>query len=418
MAKLYPDLKEFVKDCLEKGLKTKRIYEMAIDRFNYVNNFDAFVSYVSKIRKSKMKKREINIESEDAETLDKRYNPLNSSIEDKINFLQTLSKRKVAKVIDLCNELNCSPKVIHKFVDHYRSKGYEIVVDDGKVIFSTGIVSNVEENKKPLEEKEIIFGVASDWHFGSKYVQITALNEFCELARKKGVKYIFVPGDITAGFSVYSGQVFDLYALSAEEQEASVITNLPKGFEYYCLGGNHDYNFIKRGGGHNPLLAIANQREDFHYIGFDEATVPILKGVEINLWHPSGGVPYALSYRLQKGIEQIAFGELTKIVRGVKERPTVRFVLAGHLHVQVQAMFGSIFGCQCGCFEGQSPYLKRKGLVPHVGGYIIEAVLGKSGLLKNFEAKFYIFEEIENDYRSYSHEVELPEITKPIFEGN
>jgi len=134
------------------------------------------------------------------------------------------------------------------------------------------------------------------------------------------------------------------------------------------------------------------------------------------MWHPSGGVPYALSYRLQKGIEQIAFGELTKIVRGVKERPTIRFVLAGHLHVQVQAMFGSIFGCQAGCFEGQSPYLKRKGLVPQVGGYVIQAILGKNGLLKNFEAKFYIFEEVENDYRNYSHEIELAEITEPILE--
>ena len=412
----YPGLAEFVKDCLEKGFTTRKIYERAIDRFNYVSDFTGFVGYVSKVRRGDIKGEEVNIEPEDVETLDKKYKPLRSSEKDDIDFLQTLSKHRVIKIVDLCNKLNCSPKVIHKFVDHYRSRGYEIAVDGNKVIFSAGIVSNVEEIKKPLEDKEIIFGVASDWHFGSKYVQITALNEFCDLARKKGVKHMFVPGDVTAGFNVYAGQAFDLFALSAEEQESSVITNLPEGFDWHCLGGNHDYGFIKRGGGHNPLLAISNQREDFHYVGFDEANVPILKGVELCMWHPSGGVPYALSYRLQKGIEQIAFGELTKIVRGVKERPTIRFVLAGHLHVQVQAMFGSIFGCQAGCFEGQSNYLKRKGLIPQVGGYIIQAVLGKNGLLKNFEAKFYIFEEVENDYRNYSHEIELAEITEPLLE--
>ena len=220
--------------------------------------------------------------------------------------------------------------MIYELVEHYRSKGYEIVADEEKIMFSSGVISNIEKVKQ-ISDREIIFGVSSDWHFGSKAVQITALKEFCEICRKNGVKHIFNPGDIVAGFNVYPGQTFDLYALSAEEQESSVVTNLPKEFNWYCLGGNHDYSFIKKGGGHNPLLSISSKREDFHYIGFDEADIPILNGVDTRLWHPSGGVPYAISYRLQKGIEQIAFDELTNIVRETKEKPTVRFVLAGHL---------------------------------------------------------------------------------------
>ena len=83
--------------------------------------------------------------------------------------------------------------------------------------------------------------------------------------------------------------------------------------------------------------------------------------------------------------------------------PTVRFVFSGHLHIQIQGMFGSIFGAQCGCFEGQTNYLKRKGLFPHIGAYIIEASLNKTGILKNFDAKFYMYDEIIDDYKSYSH---------------
>ena len=413
----YPGMLEFVQEQKENGLNSKEIYDLVRKEFGYSSSYPTFRRYVVYVQQKKTD-IDINIEPEDIDTLDKRYKKIRVSSRDDIKFLETISKHRVLKVDDLCNKLNCPPKIVYDFVDHYRSKGYEIVVDDDKVIFSEGVVSNGELRVHPLEEKEIIFGVAGDFHFGSKSVQITPLNEFCELARKKSVKHMFIPGDIVAGYNVYPGQVFDLYAISSEEQEKSVVTNLPYGFEWYALGGNHDYSFIRRGGGHNPLLTISSLREDFHYVGFDEADVPILPGVDLKMWHPSGGVPYSISYRLQKGVEQVAFDELTSIVRGVKSRPTIRFILSGHLHIQMQAMFGSIFGTQCGCFEGQTNYLKRKGLVPHVGGYIIEALIGKNGLLKNFEAKFYIFEEVKDDWKNYKHSISEPKITKPLFNGN
>jgi hypothetical protein len=104
-----------------------------------------------------------------------------------------------------------------------------------------------------------------------------------------------------------------------------------------------------------------------------------------------------MSYRLQKGIEQMAYEELKNISRSVKDTPTLRFVLCGHLHIQLQAMFGSIFGMQCGCFEGTTDYLKKKGVFPSVGGWIVKASLGRNGLLNNFDAKFYMYDEIEDD---------------------
>ena len=73
-------------------------------------------------------------------------------------------------------------------------------------------------------------------------------------------------------------------------------------------------------------------------------------------------------------------------------------------------------GAQCGSFEGQTNYLKRKGLVPSIGGWIVKATLGLNGLLKNFEAKYYIFNEIEDDYRNYKHSIPDSKIEKPIFE--
>jgi hypothetical protein len=399
---LYPGLVEFVKQEILAGKQTKDIYEEAKSRFNYTYPISAFYKYISKVKKFLTDK-----DLEDA-------GETRESIEE--SFINILEKKRSISGDELCDQLSCSPNEIFDLITQFRKKGYEIICDDRNIILSTNVTSDGEKIDSPLEDKEIIFGVASDIHFGSKACQITALNEFAEICRKNGVKYMFTPGDLCAGYKVYPGQEFEVYALSAEEQEESVILNLPKGFEWYVLGGNHDYSFIKRGGGHNCLLSIEAQRPDFHYVGFDDADIPILPGVDLKLWHPAGGAPYSYSYRLQKGIEQVVYTELANISRDFKEKPSVRFVLAGHLHIQLQAMFGSIFGMQCGTFEGQTGFLRRLGLYPQVGGYIVKASISRNGLLRNFNAKFYMWpKQIDEDWRNYKHSTEKKGVFKPLF---
>lgn len=399
---LYPGLVEFVKQEILAGKQTKDIYEEAKSKFNYTYPISAFYKYISKVKKFLTDK-----DLEDA-------GETRESIEEL--FINILEKKRSISGDELCEQLSCSPNEIFDLITQFRKKGYEIICDDRNIILSTNVTSDGEKIDSPLEDKEIIFGVASDIHFGSKACQITALNEFAEICRKNGVKYMFTPGDLCAGYKVYPGQEFEVYALSAEEQEESVILNLPKGFEWYVLGGNHDYSFIKRGGGHNCLLSIEAQRPDFHYVGFDDADIPILPGVDLKLWHPAGGAPYSYSYRLQKGIEQVVYTELANISRDFKEKPSVRFVLAGHLHIQLQAMFGSIFGMQCGTFEGQTGFLRRLGLYPQVGGYIVKASISRNGLLRNFNAKFYMWpKQIDEDWRNYKHSTEKKGVCKPIF---
>jgi len=401
----YPGLQEWVIKRLKAGKTPPSLYETAVKRYGYESSKDQFCKYCNTVKTRHV----VKLPRKEPTT-----NPQEMVGDDVSIVLKKLKKEKEVDVVELCNQLNCPPRRINEIVEHLRSKGSEISVTNGTVFLNTDIVADVDGVDR-ISETEIVFGVASDLHFGSKSCQITALNEFAEICRKKGVQHIFCPGDVVAGYNVYPGQQFDLYGLSAEEQESSTVRNLPQGFTWYMLGGNHDYAFIKKGGGHNPLLSISSQREDVQYVGFDEANIPILHGVEMKLWHPSGGVPYSISYRLQKGVEQVAYHELTRIVRGATDRPTIRFILSGHLHIQMQALFGSIFGCQCGTFEGQTNYLKRKGLTPNIGGYIVQASLGQNGLLKNFDAKFYVFEEIEDDWRQYNHSVEQQKIERPVF---
>lgn len=403
-------IKEFIIEELRKNTSRQEMYFKAKRNLDYNKDYKTFSDYVTKVKRR-------NVLKKNNDVLKNEKNKLNHLDSNEELILDQLKPKKFIDVKSLAKSLSLNKNEIMALIENLRKKGFEVIYTDDKISLSDHEVvsGNITQ---PLEDKEIIFGVASDLHFGSKACQLTALNEFCHICKKNDVKYIFSPGDIVAGNNIYPGQLYDIYAMSADKQEQSVIKNLPKGFEWIMIGGNHDYGFIKKGGGHNPLLVIENYRDDVKYVGFDEANVPILNNVDLKMWHPSGGAPYSISYRLQKGIEQIAFDELKSVCDGSKEKPTLRFVLAGHLHIQMQAMFGSIFGMQCGTFEGTTNYLKRKGLSPSIGGWIVKATLGPDTLLKNFEAKFHMFKEIENDWKNYDHEIPVqPRITSPIFEG-
>jgi hypothetical protein len=402
MAKKYnSDIESLIKTKLSYGLKTSDIYKELIDIGHANLEFHAFQVYVSRLKKKL------------------GFITNNHSLtENDEKLIKILENEKINKISDIRHKLGgCSERYLReKIIRNCRKNGYEINISNDNVILSKTMVRESEKISQISNCSEVIFGIVSDPHFGSKSCQITALNEFANIMKKQGVKHIFVPGDMVSGFDVYPGQIHDVYAISAKDQEETTLLNLPTGFDWYVLGGNHDYSFIKKGGGYNIISVLASKRSDIHYIGFDEANVPILNNVDVKLGHPSGGVPYSVSYRLQKSIEQITISELQNVVRGVKDKPTIRFVLLGHLHIQMQAMFGSIWGAQCGSFEGQTNYLKRKGLVPSIGGYIIKATLGNNGLLKNFDSKFYLFNEIEDDWRNYNHSIPEKKIISPIFD--
>jgi hypothetical protein len=118
------------------------------------------------------------------------------------------------------------------------------------------------------------------------------------------------------------------------------------------------------------------------------------------------------SYRLQKHVETTSYTELKDVAMRSKDTPTIKFILMGHLHIQVQAMFGPIFGAQCGCFEGQTNLLKQMGVTPTIGGYIIRAIVDKNGMLKRIIPDFRMFPEIKDDWKNYVHPIPEDSLTK------
>lgn len=250
---------------------------------------------------------------------------------------------------------------------------------------------------------EVAFAILGDTHGGSKFEQVTALQDFIHVAQEEyGVRHVLHCGDALAGTKVYRGQEFEVYEPTGMGQAEAVANNLPhhRDLKWYLIGGNHDYSFYKWSGLDALQYLHLKDRDDIILLPYDAANVPILPGVDAYLCHPAGAVPYALSYRGQKFAAQINQAELMKVVMGKKKMPTVRLMLIGHLHVMCWFRSGPMAVFQVGCFEGQTGYLKRKGLVPHIGGIIVKCRFVGS-VLQQLEFIPRYYQEIEDDYKPH-----------------
>lgn len=321
---------------------------------------------------------------------------------------------------ELSAEFDRSETTIRKAIEHLRELSYEITQTERRGYLWSTESPGIVAPPTTLWDKDVWkvkFGVISDTQIASKAAQISALIKAIDIMYKQGVKDVLFCGDLVAGYGVYRGQEMDLVTTSADEQAKLVTTYWPKhnGMHFYMMGGNHDWSFI-RSAGFNVVKAACKQRTDFTYVGFNVASIPLTQHIDALMWHPSGGVPYAVSYRAQKMAEQVAMEQLTEVLEK-NATPRVRFLFAGHLHIMVEFWQGPIFVAQVGCFEGQTDYLKRKALYPQIGCLILEGEVTKDrSMIRELCVRHLRFTEIENDYLNYPVPQESEEEIEPLFQ--
>lgn len=328
---------------------------------------------------------------------------------------------------DISRRFDRSPDTIRKLIEDMKKEGYIIEESRLGIIIDTQKHPKVDyKPAKTLADEagyDIAFAVASDLQAGSNCCQPSSFNHFIKTAYEEyGVRHVFSPGDITTGIWGYKGHAIDMVpairpsevvspsmATSFQIWLANMYYPVLPGLKYYILGGNHDYWHIIHSG-IDAVAQFCRIRDDAIYLGYDVNDVPLTDRASIRLWHPSGGVPYALSYRLQKGLEQLAFSELSRAVEE-NDNPKVRFLIAGHLHLEAKFHSGPMIASLAGCFEGQTNYLKRKGLFPQIGGAIYRVRLTESGYIQRVEYTFIPYNEIKDDWMNWPlpPESDLPE---------
>ena len=254
------------------------------------------------------------------------------------------------------------------------------------------------QNQEPSEHSskwdgtEVIkFAIMGDTQFGSKYAQISHLHAFYDLCAEQGIKDIYHTGDLTDGLKMRVGHEYELYAVSADDMRDDVIKNYPyrEGITTHFISGNHDASIYKQVG-YDIGMAIANSRKDMDYLGRDCAVVHLTPNCTLELRHPWDGTAYALSYKVQKMIEAMESDS----------KPNILAV--GHYHKAEYLFYRNVHTFQTGCFQGQTPFTRGKGISVHLGGWIVSVRVDKNGYIQGITPEFVPFySSIKDDWKKF-----------------
>jgi len=266
----------------------------------------------------------------------------------------------------LCNELNVPPKGLNIMLVDLAKINVVVEQDkDGKYFIQVIDLNKPEDlifDHKLKSGTIHRVGLVSDTHLCSHNQQLTHLRDFYQRCADAGVQRIYHSGDIFAGDGkVYRGQEYEIFIAGFDSALEYGVEHYPAqpGIKTYFITGNHDLAWYQRGGadiGH----ALAESRRDMIYLGQAGAYVNLTDEVKMYLHHPMGGKSYALSYKLQKFIENLT----------PEARPKI--LAAGHLHSMLYIDYLDVKAFMVPCFESQNTFLKRLGLHPVVGGWILE----------------------------------------------
>lgn len=255
-------------------------------------------------------------------------------------------------------------------------------------------VQNLEPNKYNTNwngNKIIRFGLMGDTQLGSKYAQISHLIKFYDICKDLGITDIYHTGDITDGLKMRPGHEYELYCTSADELKEDVVKHYPKvkGITTHFITGNHDASLYKHVG-YDIGMAIANERPDLKYLGRDCAVVYLTPNCTLELRHPWDGTAYAISYKPQKMIEAMESDSKPNIL-GI-----------GHYHKAEYIFYRNVHCFQTGCFQGQTPFTRGKGISVHLGGWIVTVYVDENGYIQRIIPEFIPFySSIKDDYKNF-----------------
>jgi len=309
---------------------------------------------------------------------------------------EKLSVGEISRRLDRCKE------TVIKILDYLREEGYDVDLDNvsRQVALRKAFKRRFEPLEiKPLYRKKVVFAIVSDTHLTSKYQQLSLLHYAYKVFDDLKVDFILHAGDMVEGMRLYKGQEYEVFLPGYDDQKNYVIENYPRSknkTKTYIVSGSHDYSFYKTMGGH-ILQAICKEREDLVFRGDFRACFQV-KDIRIEMMHPSGGIAYARSYKPQKLAENLVGAIIERIRENPSELPHI--LIVGHYHTPIYLPYMGMHCFTCGCFQGQTPYLKQKGFYPNIGFWIVEMELDEKGNVGKITPQYHSLNHLikEGDY--------------------
>ncbi|MCX8175092.1 MAG: metallophosphoesterase family protein [Candidatus Micrarchaeota archaeon] len=288
---------------------------------------------------------------------------------------------------ELSEKYRVPKKEIIACIDALRKDGVRIIAtesrQDGGVRYSINIMPDAHNvfliSEQDSKERKMDFGFISDLHFASVFHLPKSFYEAMRRLADRGVKRVYVAGDVHDGTRIYKGHEVNLLGWTVEQQTDIAAEALFKhpDLEFWAIAGNHDYSFTKQNGV-KPLAILEKKVDNFKNLGDMMADV-VYHGIKIRLLHGGSGRVYATSYPSQTYLRDYFRGlEKTEL----KDVP--HLLLVGHYHTYYQGKDHGIIVLQPGSFQdGDNEYCLRRGLTGPVGAFHI-TLRYKDGTINEF----------------------------------
>ena len=310
-----------------------------------------------------------------------------SLVDDIHSFLMKTKTRVTNK--DIAEKFDVSVKKVKEAISSLEKSGLNLFRVDETFQISDQINKSNPTiiPQKALIGKKVRFGFVTDNHMGSRYERMDVLNALYDRFKLDGIDTVYNAGNVIDGEARFNK--FDIHTYGMENQCKYFADKYPQrdGVNtHFITGDDHEGWYVQREGVNIGKFmeqkAIEAGRTDLHYLGHMEHDI-ILKAPHgqaiIRIVHPGGGSSYAISYTSQKLVESYSPGEKPNIL------------LMGHYHKMAFDFIRGVFVVQGGCTMDQSPFMRKKRLDAHVGGWICEYQQADNGVILSFKAEWIPF---------------------------
>ena len=301
---------------------------------------------------------------------------------------------KGSTVENLCKELQISDFALYGYIS--KLKDQEIIVK----VYEKSDKIEIKINNNPDLSKQYTYkieedldtntriGVISDLRFGSKYEQISKLNDMYRKFAEDGVKYVIVTGNLLEGrYTARKEEMFgnSLLFNTGIAQADHLIEYFPKveGIQTLFITGETDHTWKD----FNVGKYIEGKRSDMTYLGPKSCNVKF-NNVSIQVENlKKTGEAYTIAYPPQKYSRSLACYEDYDII-----------LLGGTLTIQDFPRLRDSRILAIPSCVARTPLMKSKDQQNTMGSYELELQYNKLGKLKNLNScvSFYYLPSDEN----------------------
>jgi len=316
---------------------------------------------------------------------------LEEDIDLKEKIFQTLLKDKRTKwtIEKISDKFDCGVGRVKEIITQIRDEGKNLFVHDSGIELAktTPTGGHITIDQRYLKGEATKFGFCTDNHLGSRYERLDVLEALYDIYEKAGITIVYNAGNMIDGEFRFNKH--NLHTHGLDHQVKYLIEKYPqrKGIITYFITGDDHEGWYSQREGINVGKYIQNQaeyagRKDLQFLGHMEADITLeQKGgsAKLRIVHPGGGSSYALSYAVQKLVESFTPGEKPNIL------------LIGHYHKAEFLYYRGVFCIQGGTTEDQTPFMRKKRLAAHVGGWIVDYQQAPDGRIVRMKTEWMPF---------------------------